>query len=132
MAKKWIQKAIKRPGALHRDLGVPQGQRIPVSRIRAAAKRGGKTGARARLALSLRKMNPWEVEQEGDKYWVVKKGTGERVAGPFKSHEQALAKVKALYAAEGMENDMSQQAMMQGAPRGPDMGRGPMMGGPGY
>lgn len=56
MARKWIQGAIKRPGQLHRDLGVPQGQKIPLSAIQAAAKRGGKVGARARLALTLRKM----------------------------------------------------------------------------
>ena len=28
-AKDWIQKAIKRPGALHRELGVPQDKDIP-------------------------------------------------------------------------------------------------------
>ena len=55
MAKKWIKKAIKRPGQLHRDLGVPIGERIPLNLIRRAAKRKGKTGARARLALTLRK-----------------------------------------------------------------------------
>jgi hypothetical protein len=56
LAKKWIQKAIKKPGALHRQLGVPQGQKIPVTKLRAAAKKGGKLGQRARLALTLRKL----------------------------------------------------------------------------
>lgn len=56
MAKRWIQSAIKRPGQLHRDLGVPQGQRIPAEKLRAAAKRPGKVGQRARLALTLRKL----------------------------------------------------------------------------
>ena len=55
--KQWIQGAIKKPGALHRDLGVPQGEKIPVSKIRAAAKRKGKVGDRARLALTLRGFN---------------------------------------------------------------------------
>ena len=32
-AKDWIQKAIKRPGALHRELGVPQDKDIPKSLI---------------------------------------------------------------------------------------------------
>lgn len=54
--KKWIQKAIKHPGALHRQLGVPAGQKIPKGKIRAAAKKGGKLGARARLAITLSKM----------------------------------------------------------------------------
>lgn len=50
----WIAKAIKRPGALHRQLGVPQGQKIPASKIAAAASKGGKLGQRARLAQTLK------------------------------------------------------------------------------
>ncbi len=49
----FIQAAIKRPGQLHRDLGVPQGQKIPTGKIAAAAKRGGKVGQRARFAQTL-------------------------------------------------------------------------------
>jgi hypothetical protein len=54
--KNWIKGAIKRKGQLHRDLGVPQGQKIPRSKIRAAAKRKGAVGRRARLALTLGKL----------------------------------------------------------------------------
>ncbi len=54
--KKFIQKAIKKPGQLHRDLGVPQGQRIPEGKLRAAAAKGGKIGQRARFAETLKKM----------------------------------------------------------------------------
>lgn len=57
MAKAWIKSAIKKPGQLHRDLGVPQGQKIPASKLAAAAKRGGKVGQRARLAQTLKGMN---------------------------------------------------------------------------
>lgn len=49
----FIQGAIKHPGALHRDLGVPQGQKIPTAKLHAAAKRGGKVGERARFAETL-------------------------------------------------------------------------------
>jgi len=56
MAKKFIDKAIKRPGQLHRDLGVPQGKKIPESKIRSAAKKGGKVGERARFAETLEKV----------------------------------------------------------------------------
>ena|SRR3990167_10635096 len=101
--KKWIQSAIGKPGQLHRDLGVPQGQKIPVSRIRAAASGGGVTARRARLALTLRKMNPWEVMKDEKGYWVVKKDTGEKVhKSPHKTRAEATAHVKALYAAEGI------------------------------
>lgn len=58
MAKKnFIQKAIKRPGALHRALGVPQGEKIPDDKIRAAAKKPGRVGQEARFAMTLKKMN---------------------------------------------------------------------------
>jgi hypothetical protein len=56
MAKNWIKGAIKHPGALHADLGVPQGQKIPAGKLAAAAKRPGKVGQRARLAKTLKKM----------------------------------------------------------------------------
>lgn len=51
---KFIQKAIKKPGQLHRDLGVPQGKKIPEKKIEAAAKRPGKVGERARFAETLK------------------------------------------------------------------------------
>jgi len=54
MAKKWIQKAIKKPGALRKSLGVKKGKTIPESKLKAAAKKGGKTGKRAILAETLR------------------------------------------------------------------------------
>lgn len=57
MAKKWIQGAIKHPGALHKQLGVPAGQKIPAGKLNKAAKSGGKLGQRARLARTLKKMH---------------------------------------------------------------------------
>lgn len=49
----WIQKAIKHPGALHSELGIKMGKKIPKGKLRAAAKKKGKLGKRARLALTL-------------------------------------------------------------------------------
>jgi hypothetical protein len=57
MAKKWIQGAIKKPGALHKQLGVPEGKNIPAKKLSAAAEKGGKLGQRARLAQTLKKMH---------------------------------------------------------------------------
>lgn len=54
MAEKWIQKAIKRPGALREALGVKEGKKIPEKKLSAAAKKPGKLGQRARLAKTLR------------------------------------------------------------------------------
>jgi hypothetical protein len=52
--KHWVAGAIKRPGQLHRDLGIPAGQRIPEGRLEAAAKQPGKVGQRARLAETMK------------------------------------------------------------------------------
>ena len=54
--KDWIQKAVRRPGALRRQLKVLEGKKIPLALLRAAAKTSGLLGQRARLALALRKM----------------------------------------------------------------------------
>ena len=53
--KGWISGAIKHPGALHRDLGVAMGQKIPEKKLAEAAsgKFGKKTAARARFAKEL-------------------------------------------------------------------------------
>ena len=52
----WIKGAIKNPGALHRQLGVPVGQKIPAKKIEAAAQKPGLLGQRARLAETLKKL----------------------------------------------------------------------------
>jgi hypothetical protein len=55
MAAKWIQKAIKKPGALRKSLGVKAGQKIPTKTLAAAAKKPGVMGRRARLVNTLSK-----------------------------------------------------------------------------
>jgi hypothetical protein len=52
--KNWIQKAIKKPGALRKEMGVKAGEKIPSSKLAAAAKKPGKMGKRARLAETLK------------------------------------------------------------------------------
>jgi len=54
MAEKWIQKAIKKPGALRKELGAKAGKPIPAAKLAAAAKKPGKLGKRARLAETLK------------------------------------------------------------------------------
>lgn len=53
---KWIQGAIKQPGALRKSLGAKEGQPIPAKKLAKAAKAPGKLGQRARLAQTLKKM----------------------------------------------------------------------------
>ena len=50
----FIQKAIKKPGALHEQMGVPQGKKIPAKALAKAAKAPGKLGQRARFAQVLK------------------------------------------------------------------------------
>lgn len=57
MAKKWIQGAIKHPGALRKELGAKKGKPIPAKKLAAAAQKGGVIGKRARLAETLKKMH---------------------------------------------------------------------------
>ena len=54
--KKWIQKAVKKPGALRKSLGIKKGKKITAKTLARAAKAGGKLGQRARLAQTFKKM----------------------------------------------------------------------------
>ena len=49
-----IAKAIKKPGALHEQMGVPKGKKIPAKALAKAAKAPGKLGQRARFAQVLK------------------------------------------------------------------------------
>lgn len=50
----WIQGAVKKPSALHAQMGIPLGEKIPASRLAAAADKGGKLGERARFAETMK------------------------------------------------------------------------------
>ena len=52
--KNWIQNAIKKPGALRKELGAKAGKPIPAKKLAAAAKKPGTVGKRARLAETLK------------------------------------------------------------------------------
>lgn len=54
----WIQGAIKHPGALHRELGVPEGKKIPAAKLEKAEHSDNpKLARRARFAETLKKMH---------------------------------------------------------------------------
>lgn len=54
MAKKWIQEMHMKKGALHKEMGIKPGKKIPEKKLEAAAKKPGKLGKRARLAETLK------------------------------------------------------------------------------
>ena len=72
-----IDKAIKKPGALKKQLGVPEDEKIPADKLAAAAKKGGKLGQRARFAQTLRGFN----EGDGDPCWDTHKQVGMKKKG---------------------------------------------------
>lgn len=56
--KNWIAGAIKHPGALHKTLGVKQGEKIPESKLKKAEhSKNPTTAKRAHLAETLKKMH---------------------------------------------------------------------------
>lgn len=56
--KKFIQEAIKHPGALHKSLKVPEGKKIPESKLKKAEHSKNPTlKKRAVLAETLKKMH---------------------------------------------------------------------------
>lgn len=58
MAEKWIQGAIKKKGALRKELGAKKGEKIPAKKLAAAAKsKNPKERKRAVLAETLKKMH---------------------------------------------------------------------------
>ena len=56
--KRWIKGAIQNPGALHRTLGVPEGQKIPEAKLEEAKhSKNPTTRRRAALAETLKGMH---------------------------------------------------------------------------
>lgn len=66
--KNWIKGAIKHPGALHREMGIAEGKKIPVKKLQGAIKKGGKEGKRAQLAMTLRGFRKNKKAKPGDLY----------------------------------------------------------------
>jgi len=54
MSEKWIQKAIKKPGSLHKALHVPEGQKIPTKKLAVKSTDSPKMAKRKTLAKTLR------------------------------------------------------------------------------
>lgn len=55
----WMKNAVKHPGALHKELGVPQGEKIPAKKLEKAANSSNPTlKKRAVLAETFAKYRP--------------------------------------------------------------------------
>jgi hypothetical protein len=54
VSEKWIQGMHMKKGALHSEMGIPEGKKIPEGKLKKAEHAGGKLGKRARLAETLK------------------------------------------------------------------------------
>lgn len=54
MVEKFIQKMHMKKGSLHKQLGIPEGKKIPEKKIKSAEKKGGLLAKRAHLAETLK------------------------------------------------------------------------------
>ena len=70
MPKKWIAKAIKRPGALHRALHVPEGEKIPAEKMaKAKHSKNPRLRKEAALAGTLSKMHHGGEKKSRKEKW---------------------------------------------------------------
>lgn len=54
----WMEDAVKKPGALHKELSVPKGEKIPTKKLDKAAKSGSPLEKkRANLAKTFKKFS---------------------------------------------------------------------------
>lgn len=54
MSTNWIKSAIKKPNALHKALGVPEGKKIPMKKLTVKSTDSPKMAKRKTLAKTLR------------------------------------------------------------------------------
>ena len=115
---KWIQSAIKHPGALHKSLHVPAGEKIPAKKLEKAAHSSNPTLAkRANLAKTLKRMHHKDGgaanEVHGSSYTGGTRPTGGRIARKDGGRAKGKTNVNIVIAA---------------GPKGQDQMSGPPMG----
>ena len=104
--KKWIAGAIKKSGALHKQLGVPKDEKIPAGKLEKAAEAPGKLGKRARLAQTLSKLRKEHAEQIEEAELTPKQQKIAKIAGdPHKIDQHDL---KALRGGHKMKEEVEQ------------------------
>lgn len=113
--EKWIQGAIKHPGALHKQLGVKAGEKIPAKKLAAAAEKGGKLGQRARLAQTLRSMHKDGGSVfEGDSKTKIPGVTGGRQARKSGGRAKGKTNINIVVAPHGAGMQPQQPPMIPG------------------
>lgn len=131
---KWIAGAIKKPGALRKELGVKKGEKIPAKKLAMAAKKGGKEGKRARLAQTMKKFaeggevaNSVSRALSKDSKLNRPGGEGTKNVVGFKKGGHAKGKSGAAQKAAGALAQIAAMAS-QGAPGGAPMAGSPIAG----
>ena len=128
--KKWIQKALdpSKKGSLKKALGVKKDEKIPADKLKAATKRGGKIGQRARMATTLKKLkeseevNQWVSNLAETKYhsFTSKNEIMELIKTKLNEVETAsipMPATKAKKGHNGVPEFMTYDAIMAAAPK---------------
>lgn len=108
----WIQKMHMKKGALHKELHVPAGEKIPKKKLEKAAHKGGKLGKRARLAETLEGLHHGKKHKE--KEAEHKAG----VKGDKKLHKKAVKRHK-KEKVEKVMKEYSEGELHSGSKKGP-------------
>lgn len=113
MAEKWIQNMHMKKGALHRSLGVKEGQKIPESKLKKAEhSKNPTTARRARLAETLKSFHhkPKEEKMDREEKYEHKdkkehKGIMKALKKHFKEDEKHEEKEEKSYKSKNMDKD---------------------------
>lgn len=112
--EKWIQKAIKKEGSLRKTMKAKKGKNIPEKKLEAASHKGGKTGKRARLALTLKKLREKKKEKQELKEAVDMVGYHNGLTDMLKNNGGAMKKEEvhqALNQIAGIEEKLGKMPM---------------------
>jgi hypothetical protein len=120
-AEKWIGKAIKHPGALHKALHVPAGEKIPAKKLKKAEHSDNpKLAKRAHLAETLKKMHKKSggvaVKEMGGNYTGGTRPTGGRIARKGGGRAKGKTNINIVIGAGGHRPDMQQMMPQPGGP----------------
>ena len=115
-------------GSLKKSLGVKKDEKIPAGKLKAAAKKGGKIGQRARMAMTLKKLkennevNQWVTNLAETKYhsFTSKNEIMELIKTKLNEVETAsipMPATKAKKGHNGVPEFMTYDAIMAAAPK---------------
>lgn len=116
----WIAGAIKHPGALHKELGVPEGKKIPEKKLKKAEHSDNpKEAKRARLAETLKGMHKKDGGSVSDGEIQGTRPTGGRLARKEGGRAKGKTNIAIIIGGHDRPPDQPPASMTQGVARPP-------------